>query len=60
MKRELLNKIQWLTILFRLFFSFFFVFLFYCIKNMPAHESNKAIILEHPSGSKAEVALFGT
>ncbi|KAI9359695.1 galactose mutarotase-like domain-containing protein [Pilaira anomala] len=26
---------------------------------MPAHESNKTILLEHPSGSKAEVALFG-
>lgn len=26
---------------------------------MPAHESNKTIFLEHPSGSKAEVALFG-
>lgn len=27
---------------------------------MPAHESNKTIILEHPSGSKAQVSLFGT
>ncbi|KAG2235426.1 hypothetical protein INT48_005776 [Thamnidium elegans] len=26
---------------------------------MPAHESNKVIALEHPSGSKAEIALFG-
>ncbi|CEP16664.1 hypothetical protein [Parasitella parasitica] len=26
---------------------------------MPAKEFNKAIILEHPSGSRAEVALFG-
>ena len=26
---------------------------------MPAQETNKTIILEHPSGSKAEVALFG-
>lgn len=26
---------------------------------MPAQESNKTIYLEHPSGSKAEVALFG-
>lgn len=26
---------------------------------MPAHENNKVVLLEHPSGSKAEVALFG-
>ena len=26
---------------------------------MPVHESNKVIYLEHPSGSKAEIALFG-
>ncbi|KAG2194560.1 hypothetical protein INT47_006519 [Mucor saturninus] len=26
---------------------------------MPAHESNKTIFLEHPSGSKAQVSLFG-
>ncbi|KAI8992193.1 galactose mutarotase-like domain-containing protein [Mycotypha africana] len=26
---------------------------------MPARESNKVILLEHPSGSKAEVALYG-
>lgn len=26
---------------------------------MPAKEVNKVIYLEHPSGSKAEVSLFG-
>jgi hypothetical protein len=26
---------------------------------MPAKEVDKTIVLEHPSGSKAEVALFG-
>jgi hypothetical protein len=41
-------------------FSILFYSLFLRYKNiMPAHENNKVISLEHPSGSKAEIALFG-
>lgn len=46
-----------------LYFPSFFFFSFFFKKNnnidMPAREENKVVLLEHPSGSKASIALFG-